>query len=340
MRTPLTASQTSASSTAARFNPFSALRRAFQVNALLTLVGLAMIPLAIVAVAGLFVDHQVITGAPAWEKPLKFAISTCIYAFTLIYLLTFVHGHPRLVTTLSSVSALGLAVELTLIPMQVIRGTTSHFNHTTEFDTAVYYIMAGFIVLVWLAGFGAALLLLRQRLPDSAWAWSLRLGMLIALVGMSVGILMTFPTAEQLEMAKMTHQMPIIGAHTVGAPDGGPGLPFVGWSTVAGDLRVPHFFGLHGLQALIFVGFLARRMNGWLDVRHRVALVVTVAVAYLMVTGMLVWQALRAQSIIHPDGLTLAAFGALVLATALVAAGIVLHGRRLGGATKMERALA
>jgi hypothetical protein len=82
------------SASAAWFNPRLALRRAWAANWSLTLLGLAMLVLLLVCLAGLALDPRMITGAPAWLKPMKFAISIALYSCTLLWLLTFVQGHP------------------------------------------------------------------------------------------------------------------------------------------------------------------------------------------------------------------------------------------------------
>ena len=102
-----------------------------------------------------------------------------------------------------------------------------------------------------------------------------------------------------------------IGAHSVGVEDGGPGLPFVGWSTVGGDLRAAHFIGLHGMQVLPLLSlFLSRRRT--LNQRQRITLTVGAGVAYLGWMALLTWQALRGQSVVAPDTLTWLAYGGLM----------------------------
>ena len=50
-------------------------------------------------------------------------------------------------------------------------------------------------------------------------------------------------------------------AHTIGAPDGGPGLPVVNWSRQYGDLRVAHFIGIHSLQVIPVFGYYVAKSN-------------------------------------------------------------------------------
>jgi hypothetical protein len=236
------------------------------------------------------------------------------------------------VAFVANATALALLVEMVIIVGQVIRGTTSHFNYSTPLDAALFETMAGFITLVWVMALILGILLLSQRMPDPVWAWALRLSVLLALIGMAVAFLMTSPTAAQLAGAQAGNGLPIGGAHTVGVVDGGPGLPVLGWSTVAGDLRIPHFFGLHGLQVMLILGFLLTlpAARGARNVGQRVALIWTAGLGYLGLIGLLTWQALRGQSIIAPDGLTLAAGGALLGVVALATALILIVGRRRG----------
>src|SRR4051794_41348340 len=103
------------------------------------------------------------------------------------------------------------------------------------------------------------------------------------------------------------------GSHTIGALDGGPGLPLLGWSTVAGDLRIGHFVGLHALQLLPLLGWLLDRATRFTD-RQRRQLVRTAGVGYLGIVALLVWQALRGESLVHPGAVTLSALAGLAIA--------------------------
>jgi hypothetical protein len=137
---------------------------------------------------------------------------------------------------------------------------------------------------------------------------ALALGSINTSVGMGLAYLMTQPTALQL-----ANYQGIAGAHAVGVSDGGPGLPFLGWSTVAGDLRVGHFFGLHSIQ----VAAILLAISLLLPFAFRIPLIVVGNFTWLGFVGLVTWQSLRAEPFTSPSQLTLTGFGALLAVTAV-----------------------
>ena len=279
----------------------------------LTAVGLGMLVVLLVSLAALAVDPRVIGGAPAWLKPAKFAISTAIYALTLAWLFTWLPARTRLTRIVGWGTALILVLEVALIDVQAARGVTSHFNAGTPFDMAVFSVMGTAIVGAFGLALALCVALFRQRFADPALGWAIRIGMLLTLAGAGMGGMMTRPTGEQMAAARAAHSMPIAGAHTVGAPDGGPGLPGTGWSREHGDLRVPHFVGLHAVQILPIAALLLGRIAS--GVRRRRAVLV-VAASYASLFVILLVQALSGESVAAPGGTTLVALAILAAATA------------------------
>jgi hypothetical protein len=140
--------------------------------------------------------------------------------------------------------------------------------------------------------------------------------MTLTIVGALTGPLMTRPTAAQLADARAGKRMTVAGAHSVGGSDGGPGLPVTGWSREHGDLRVPHFVGLHAVQALTLVAVGLRRWRRPEAVRVRALL--AAAASYASVFFLLLWQALRGQSVVSPDASALASIVIWAVVTVLV----------------------
>lgn len=291
------------------------LRRA---SAPLTITALAMLVVLAFTAVGLAVDSRLVSGTPVWLKPSKFAASIAIYSITLAWMFTFLMDWPRVRNIVGWTTAIVMMIEMSIIGGQAFRGTSSHFNAATPFDIALFSIMGVAILVQTLSSIAVAVALWRQTFADAALGWALRLGMTMTVVGAFTGGLMTAPTSQQLASARAGERMTIAGAHTVGAPDGGPGLAGTGWSTEHGDLRVPHFLGLHALQVLPIVALiLARRKVG---MAARVRLVWAAAGSYAALFVILLAQALRGQSLVAPDVITMTLLAAWLIVTTASAA--------------------
>ncbi|MET8087470.1 hypothetical protein [Micromonospora sp. NPDC005237] len=296
------------------------LRRATHWNRPLLILVCAMAVLAVVATVGILVDPRVLTGAPIWLKPFKFAVSFVLYGATLAWMLSLLARRSRIVEWAVIVIVAVAVLENAWIVGQVIRGQTSHFNDTTALNTALFASMGAAIMVLFLAHLVIGIVVLIRRIPDRVAATAVGSGLGLSLLGMLAAVPMVLPMQDPGIEG-------ISGAHSVGVADGGPGLPVVGWSTTGGDLRIGHFVGLHALQALPILAILLTRFATRLDTRTRVRLLVVAGCAYGVLTMLLTWQALRGQPLLRPDARTLAAVAALVVATA-TASGLVLARRR------------
>lgn len=226
------------------------------------------------ALLGFALDERLVTNVNPWVKPLKFLFADIIYLWGLGWVLADLPAAAQgAVRRISWGVAVAIGIEIVAIFLQAARGTTSHYNVGSPLNSLLFNVMGLFIavntgLVVW------ALYLVWRHRPHgpAAYVWGVRLGLLLFLVGSAVG-------------GAMIRNL----AHTVGATDGGPGLPGVGWSTRAGDLRIAHFLGLHALQLLPLAGWLLARY-----VPRRAVLFTWLGAAlYTGAVGWLYWQAMQ-----------------------------------------------
>lgn len=323
--------------------PWSAARGG--VHGPLAVFSAAMGLLTLATLIGLAADDRLLAGAPIWLKPLHFAFSLAVYGATLAWLIPRIRRFPKTAWWAGTMIALSSLAEAVIISVQAWRGTYSHFNQTTPVDTAFMNSMTVAVIVLWTSNLVAAVLVARDGSHPRPLRWAVRLGLALAVVGMALGMLMNPPTPEQ-QQALDAGLPTLVGAHNVGVADGGPGMPLTNWSTEGGDLRIPHFLGIHALQVLpaaaLLLGAAGRRRRGVRGepgsaARGSVPRLADEAVATRLVIGLgsvwagllavVTWQALRGQALVHPDAATLAATG-LVLGAGAVAAAASLRARR------------
>jgi hypothetical protein len=289
--------------------------------------------LALAATVGLLVDTRTLDASPIWVKPLKFALSGLAYGLTWSWLCSLIDRRARTVRRATAVVVGLLSLELLLIFGQALRGKHSHFNFETVFDAVLYEIMATSIVIVWCGALVLTVLVLRSTIDDRPRKMAIASGAVLSLIGVGLGALMTIPTGAQLTALEAGGPLKALGAHTVGAPDGGAGLPLLGWSTTGGDLRIPHFVGMHALQAMLvlhlLVNLLARRWPRLSPPVVRYRLMCIGAAGFAAVTALLTWQAYRGQPVSKPDVWTLSAFAAVAVGMAVATILTLRHSHHL-----------
>lgn len=188
----------------------------------------------------LFVDDRMLMGVNVWIKPLKFSISGGIYILTVGYLITLYPFSNRKKNIIRNIVSWTLLFEIGIIVMQGARGVQSHYNQSNLLDGLLFAAMGILIAINVLVMVFFVIETLRLKLKTTKPVQiAILMGWIIVVVGSWIG-------------GQMIGRM----AHNVGVADGGPGLPLVNWSTIAGDLRVAHFFGLHGLQLIPLFAFL------------------------------------------------------------------------------------
>lgn len=194
---------------------------------------------AIVCIPGLMIDDRTLLGINVWIKPLKFLISTGIYLFTFGFFTSLYPFSKRKKSILNNFVAWTLLVETAIIVGQGIRGVQSHYNMNSAVDGLLFAAMGIIVAANVLVMVFYLIETLRLKMNTSkSVQWSILLGWVILIVGSWVG-------------GQMISQM----SHNIGVADGGAGLPLVNWSTIAGDLRIAHFFGIHGMQIIPLFAF-------------------------------------------------------------------------------------
>jgi hypothetical protein len=251
-----------------RFSPLALWRDAWRADAVLMTFAALLFALLVPMAFGLAFDERTLRGVNVWVKPMKFALSLGVLAWTTAYFSALVQPERRRALALVRWALIGAATfEIAYITLQAALGQASHYNVGTPLRVALYQLMG--LGALMLTGSQALLawLVARHARPGVAPAFRLA-----AVFGLAMAFV--FGTAAGVPLSMVQ-------------PPDASALPLFGWH-LRGDLRPAHFVGLHAEQLLPLLG-------AWAVARHETrsrAIVIGASVAWtllfvaLMVLGL------------------------------------------------------
>ena len=216
-------------------------------------------------------DHRLIREVGVWVKPMKFMLSTALFALTTVWVLKAAHSdldqmpvYPWIVALLVLTSLF----EVVYISYQASQGSASHYNVSDPFHAFMFGVMA--VAAVGLT-FSQAWL---------AWEiWNEQKGadLRVETLGVIIGLTMTFVLST-------------ISGFMLGGnqPPSGQGIPIVGWHLYK-DIRPAHFLGVHAQQLIPLWGLIAAKFMGTFST----AGLLIGAFLYVMLWGISTWLSLQ-----------------------------------------------
>lgn len=271
------------------------LYKAWKQQPAFTLLAVAGLVCFVISATGLCCEPRGALNDSLWIKPCKFGLSMCAYAVAFVWLSQYITAQRKLFQTMSVAALIGGVLELGGILLQTIRGISVHFDTATMESLCISLVVRFAILPVAIAALIVYCMLAKERNLPPVVGLSMKWGVFLTIIGFIPGIMMMVPGL-------------VPGHH--------PGLPFLGWSVVSGDLRAAHFVGIHALQVLPIIGCAIRQYCDRFTLTQQEALVSTTATAYFWLIVLMTWQALRAESLIAPSVLTVSCLVAIIMASA------------------------
>ncbi len=210
-----------------------------------------------------FFNEIIVLGLNSMIKPMKFALSIWFYSWTMALILNYITD-KRKVKTYSWVAVICMSFEQIAITFQAFKGELSHFNSSNTFGIILFALMGIFILTITLWTAYITFVFIRQKTYElePAIVLSIKIGLVFFVVFSLFG-----------------GYISSLQGHTIGSTDGGKGLWFLNWSTLFGDLRVAHFFGIHSLQ---FIPLFAITVTKYIDRPKSILAIKTFSVVYLV----------------------------------------------------------
>jgi hypothetical protein len=206
-----------------------------------------------------------------WIKPIKFSMSFSTFASTISLLLMALQIPQWQLKLARTTIALSVALEILSLGAQAWRSAYPSAGHPllggslAQMTNAM--VMVNTAIVVWMLVLFCMNRVRTDRI-DRPMVAAVRYSIVIFLAGNAIGGYMLSR-----------------GSHTVGASDSAPGLPFVNWSMIGGDLRIAHFIAIHAIQIIPLFAYILSQMTPIPAVKHRRIAIAVLAIAVSMAVG-------------------------------------------------------